>query len=111
MESNKLYFDELIERIKQGDFKRIVDLREGKGMQIKFGNGVYMFVNIATKRAIINLFDNNEIDIEELHQLAQDASLKKARKTLLNAKNNFKKVAKKVCTEPKKTLWQKIFGK
>lgn len=73
MKTNKEYFKELVKRLQQGDYKKIiVNKGERKGFQVKFGYGVSLTVNTTEGRAFIALFDNEEIDIDELTQIIQE---------------------------------------
>lgn len=111
MENNKVYFEELIERIKVGDYKKTVELRDCNGCQVKFGNGVMLTINLDTSRAVINLFDNSEVDAEELYSLVQAARMLKAKDRVNKAKEKLEKIQKASAPIPKKTFWQKLFKK
>lgn len=111
MENNKVYFEELIERIKVGDYKKIVMLKDYNGYQVKFGSGIMLMINRDTGRAIINLFDNKEIDVEEIYSLIKDAQIIKAEKRVTKAKERLARVQQESCACRKKSIWQRLFGK
>lgn len=109
MESNKVYFNELIERVKSGEFRKVVELKDYNGCQVKFGDGVMMTVNLDTGRAVINLFDNSEVDVEELYATIKASQLVKAETRVAKAKERLAQVQAFSTPNPKKSLLQRLF--
>lgn len=117
MENCTIYFDELIERIKNGDYRKILVLKgEREGYQVKFGYGVSLTVNTTIKRAYINLFDNGQVDIEDIAETITQARLNKARKRLESAEEMYDRTVNGIAhyydkPAPKKSFWQRLFKK
>lgn len=106
MKNNKEYFKELVQRLQEGDYKKIVVSKgDRKGFQVKYGYGVSLTVNTSEGRAFIALFDNGEIDINELVQIIQNERSKRTND--MSREVVFSSIAQEQHT--KKTFWQRLF--
>lgn len=109
MKDNREYFKELVGRLQNKDYRKIVLVNgERKGYQVKFGHGVSLTVNTTEGRAFIALFDNGEIDIDAIVNI-----IEQERKRRAGGKPDkaviFSDLA--TLTPQKKTFWQRLFNR